>query len=136
MPAIANIVINDGATVPVAHTFTPVQSGQNSIYRDTIAGLPVFGQASIRLLTKLDSGTGLNKVKMVLDVPVMESVVGANGAGYTAAPRVAFSAKVNLDFILPSRSSVQNRKDLRSLLINALSNAQLVDAIDAIAPPF
>lgn len=136
MAAIANIVINDGAAVPVAHTLSPVSSGISSKYRDSVANLPVFGQIALSVVTKLDTGSGLNKVRCVLELPVMETVGTASGSGYVAGPRVAFSVKANLDLILPSRSTLQNRKDLRVLLIAALANAQVVDAIDSLSPPY
>lgn len=136
MSAIAPITINDGAATPLAHTYNPVSSAPIALFRDTVASLPLVGQCTIAVSEKLDSGSGLNKVRVVLNVPVVETIgtVGANG--YVAGPKVAFSVKANVDFILPSRSTMQNRKDLRVMLTNLLANAQIVDTIDNLAPPY
>jgi hypothetical protein len=137
MAAIANMTINDGATVPVAHTLTPITSGINTSWRDTVATLPVNGQVALRLNMKADSGSGLNKVKIVLDVPSLEVITGSSTqSGYQAPPRVAYSNRINIDFILPSRGTLQNRKDLLALIKSALADTQIEDAITILAPPY
>lgn len=130
MSAIAAITINDGAATPVAHTFNPVVSSPNAIWRENINGLALIGQGSVKCSVIPDKGNGLNKVRLTMDLPALEVVTGQNSSGYSAAPKVAYSDKVNVDFILPSRGTGQQRKDLRTLLINLLANAQIIDAIE------
>jgi len=136
MAAIAPIVISDGAATPVSHTFNPITSSPVSLYRDQVASLPLVGQATITVSMKLDAGSGLNKVKIVLASPVVETIGTVGSSGYVAGPKVAFVNKVNLDFILPSRGTPQNRQDLRMMLSNLLSNAQIIDTINNMSPPY
>jgi hypothetical protein len=137
MSAIANLVINDGAATPVAHTLNPVTSGVNTFWRDSVATVPIVGQVGLRIISKSDSGSGLNKVKIIVDVPALEVITGTSTqSGYQAPPKVAFNNKVVLDFILPSRGTLQNRKDLLALLTNALANAQVSDSITLLTPPY
>jgi hypothetical protein len=136
MSAIANIVINDGAATPVAHTLNPITSGLNAFFRDSIATLPIAGQISLRILSKPDSGSGLNKVKVVVDVPVLEVITGTSTqSGYQAPPKMAYSCKAVCEFILPSRGTMQNRTDLLALLKSALSNALVEESITVMSPP-
>jgi len=136
MTAIAAIVINDGATTPVAHTFNPVASSPDALYRESIVGLALLGQGTIKVVLVSDKGNGLNKVRLTIDLPALEVVSGVNSLGYSAAPKVGYSDRVNVDFILPSRATAQQRKDLRVLLMNALANAQIVDAIENLNTPY
>jgi hypothetical protein len=137
MSAIANLVINDGATTPVAHTLNPITSGTNSFYRDTVTNVPIHGQIGLRLMSKSDNGSGLNKVKLIIDVPSLEVITGTSTqSGYQAAPKVAYSNKVIVDFILPSRGTLQNRKDVLALLKNALANIQIEESVTILAPPY
>lgn len=136
MANITNLVINDGATTPVAHTLNPISAGQNSFWRDSITSVPLVGQISCRVLSKNDTGSGLNKVKVIVDVPVLETITGTSTqSGYQAPPKMAYSCKASVDFILPSRGTLQNRKDLLALLKNALANIQIEEAVTILAPP-
>lgn len=136
MAAIAPIIANDGASTPVAHTFNPVQSAPYALWRDTVASLPLVGQATIMLRLQQDAGNGLNKIRLVLKSPVVETIgtVGANG--YVAGPKVAFVNTVNTDFILPSRGTNQNRKDVLALYTNAFFSTQLTDAVISLSQPY
>lgn len=135
MSAIASITINDGAATPVAHTFNPITSVP-PVYRENQASLPVVGQGVLRILSTADAGSGLSKVRLVLELPALETATAQNSAGYTAAPKVAYTHKVDATIFLPSRGTAQQRKDLRTLFMNALSNAQIVDAVDNLAAPY
>lgn len=135
MSAIQPIVINDGAATPVAHTFTPVTSVP-PFYRESQSALALVGQGTIELTSKAESGNGMTKVRLVLALPALEAITGSNGAGYTAQPKVAYTNKVDATFFLPNRGSMQQRKDLRVLLMNALANAQVIDAIDNVSQPY
>lgn len=134
MAAISTIVINDGKATPVAHTFNPVQSAPDAVYREGLSSLPLIGQGVIDLRTRTQGE--LNRVKVTLKLPVLETATGANAQGYTAAPKVAYHSTANVEFILPSRGTAEQRKDLRVMLANLLLNAQLVDNVDNLNIPF
>lgn len=139
MSAIASITINDGQATPVAHVFNPIQSGPPAIYaRNGLAGVPVVGEEQIVLDLKMGARTSdaVNRVKMSLRVPVLEVPDGGTPSGYTAPPKVAYFEQVNVEFILPNRSTAAQRKDLRVLLTNLLSNAQVVDMVENLTKPY
>lgn len=135
MSAIAAITIADGKAVPENHTFNPVESGSSSRYRTAVSTLPTVGQELISSRYREVNPT-LHSVSMVLDLPALETASGANEAGYTAAPKVAYNHKVKVEFFLPTRGTAAQRKDLRVLLSNLLLNAQVVDLIDNLAAQY
>lgn len=136
MSAIANIAIQDGQETPATHTFYPITSGSNSSWRENQVSLPLVGQGTIVQTLKTDVKSGLNRVRLVLDVPALETATSANSQGYTAAPRIAYSNRVTVEFILPSRGTAAQRTDVRALLSNLLKDATVIDTIDNLNTPY
>lgn len=131
MSAIAAIVINDGQATPVAHTFNPVASSPDALYREAQSGLALIGQGRIGTSTKLTkNGDGVNRVTVKLELPALETITAQNAQGYTAAPKVAYTNTVIVSFLLPGRGTAAQRKDLRVLLGNLLANAQVIDLVE------
>lgn len=126
MSAIANIVIADGATTPVNHTFVPVQSSPIAKWKDTDAAKAyTAAQFQISLLTKpSDSAKGLSRVRIAVVLPTMGTGVAL------PASEVDYSHQVTVEFVLPNRGLKQERKDIRTLLKNLLADAQIVDVVD------
>ena len=136
MSAIGNIAIQDGQGSPVTHTFYPVKSGEASFFRENQASLPIIGQGTISVVVKPDQKGGLNKVRVTMDLPALETATAANSAGYTAAPKVAYSNKVTMEFFLPSRGTAAQRKDLRVLIADLMTDAQVIDALENLNIPY
>jgi hypothetical protein len=137
MSAIANIVINDGQATPVAHTFYPTASDPDAQFAENLSGIALIGNGNIKVSVKrVAQDGGMNRVRIVMALPALETASAQNSAGYTAAPKVAYTHTVSADFILPNRGTAQQRKDLRVLLANLLANAQVVDAIENLARPY
>lgn len=134
MSQIANIVIADGAGTPVSHTFEPISSALPAIWRESIDGVPLYGEPEISL--NLIRGSSMNTVRAKLMLPVMETITGTTGDGYSAAPKVAYSVQASAEFKLPARSTITERKDLRVLLRNLLADAVMVDAVDSVKPVY
>ncbi len=137
MSAIAAIVINDGQATPVAHTFNPIVSGPDQLYRESQSGLALVGQGRVTMSEKLiPNGDGVNRVTLRLELPALETVTAQNAQGYTAAPKVAYTNTVIVQFLLPGRGTAAQRKDLRVLTANLLANAQVVDLVENLATPY
>lgn len=136
MAQIASITINDGATTPLAHLFQPLASRPDAVYREAIASLPLAGQGVIELVNRSTAAATLQRVRVKLALPALETASGNNAEGYTAAPKVAYTNSAVLDFILPARGTVQQRKDLRVMFSNLLLNAQVVDLVDNLNTPY
>lgn len=110
MAVFANIVLNDGAATPVAHTFA-VKSNDNSVttFEDRVGGVPIgYGKLIFRTSETSEQRT----VKVDIVVPVLEAVSGANAAGFTPPAKVAYQNIGKLEFRTSLRSTLQQRKDL------------------------
>lgn len=136
MSQIAPIVVADGAATPVNHTFNPVASAPDALYREAIAGLALVGQGVVLATNRSGSNAALQRVRVKLVLPALEVVTGQNTAGYSAAPKVAYENAVICDFVLPLRGTAQQRKDLRVMLSNLLKDAQIVDLVDNLNIPY
>lgn len=135
MAQVANIVIADGATTPVNHTFYPV-STDPARYREALSSLPLVGQGIVEIVNKGGSDAALQRVRMKIALPALEQATGQNADGYTAAPKVAYTNTVMVEFLLPARGTVQQRKDLRVMLSNLLKDAQVIDTVDNLNIPY
>ena len=135
MSAIAAITIADGKATPVNHVYNPILSGLTSQYRTADGSLPLVGQEVISIRQKVVNPQ-VQSVTVALDLPALETATGANSSGYTASPKVAYTNRVTCTFMLPNRGTAAQRTDLRTLLKNLLSNAQVVDFIDNLQPAY
>lgn len=140
MGQISPITISDGAATPVAHTFTPIQSVPIAMYRDSLAAAPTIGQPIVTASVVHGKGD-IDRVKVSVRVPSMENI-GGNQAwnvasdGYVAAPKVAYVTAVTAEFMLPKRSSAQDKKNVRVFMLNLLGNVQIIDAIENLVTPY
>lgn len=137
MANIANITITDGKT-PTAesHVFVPMKSGLNAEWKRTgVAGQPAVAMEQVSVAMKMSAqANGVNKIDIDLSIPVLEQAAGGTPQGYVAAPALAHVLRAKLTVFAHQRSDVAGRKDLRVLLTNLLSNAQIVDTIDNLTP--
>lgn len=140
MAAIAPIAVNDGQGTPVTHTFNPIQSVDPATYsRNGDTAVPVVGQEQILLSLKSAdkaSSDAVNRAKITLRVPVLETPSGGSSSGYVAPPRVAYYLQVNVEALLPNRCTAAQRKDIRVMMANLLANAQVVSLIDTLERPY
>lgn len=127
MSAIANITVFDGQATPVSHTFiaeSVSREGKNIVtatYKEATAGVPDYAQGRLTLKrTRLPSGVMRSSVRV--DLPVMESVSGQNTAGYTAAPKVAYTDSVEVVSYAHERSVISGRRSARQLALNVAGN--------------
>lgn len=138
MPAIANIVLNDGKSTPVAHTFTP-QTGQvavePSLLFNKAAGIFV-GFEKLTALVRRSESNKTTRVSIQISQPTLAVTAPSTGSGIQPNPTVAYTTIGKIDFVLPDSCTYQDRKDIRVLLSNALLNAVLLDAIDNMAPVY
>ncbi len=133
MPAIAAITINDGQATPVAHTFNPVESGLPMYQENGNTTIPAIGYPEIATsLRKATADNGVNKAMITLKVPVLETVSGSTVGGYAPGPKVAYFLQFKGEVLLPARSTGSQRKDLRVMFANLLTNAQVVALVDSL----
>lgn len=126
MSAIANIIAFDGQATPVSHTFvaeTVSREGTTltATYKEATAGVPDYAQGRITI-KRAQLSSGIKRVSNRVELPVMESVSGVNAAGYTAAPKVAYTDTVELVGFFHDRSLIAGRRSARQLCINVSGN--------------
>lgn len=143
MPQAGPVVINDGATTPVAHTFTPIGYDNNRVlWFEQTSPTPVNGIASKKFGYKMQRGivesaskslTSKSNVSVTLYAPTQETVAN-NSAGIVPPPQEAYREVGRFNFELAERSTKQERKDTRVLLANLLMHAMFVSSIDDLQP--
>lgn len=110
MPAQAAIVINDGQGTPVAHTFNPngaLRTPDRKVQSEWVDRSPVnaAGYLSIEESHAPPNGNGMEKVRWVIDVPTLESVVGGGGTGYQAPPKRAYGGVITIEVMMHERAT-------------------------------
>lgn len=140
MPAIGNIVINDGAATPVAHTFSPTKIDSNNVaYLHDRSGGIAIGYPALALVTKLPNAasggqaSGLNRVirnNFKIDLPVLEVTSPSTGSGIQPAPTLSYVCGVDINFRIAERATLQNRKDILAFAKNLLAHANVIAMVE------
>lgn len=138
-----NLVVNDGESTPVAHTFAPTKStGDYVLYEDRLSGIFAgFGKFSVMM--KRPTGRDVPReqrgrniqIRMLLEFPQLEIISGSTAAGYTPAPGVAYRPTAEVIWKLPEQCPMQVRKNLRSMLNGLLTHSQVIAVVDSYDMP-
>lgn len=140
MAAIAPITIADGQDTPVNHTFNPISANPPLYKQNTDDTVAAIGENELLLTLKRgvasQGNPAINRAKITLRLPVLETLGSSGASGYEAPPSVAYWLQATVECMLPDRSTGEQRKDLRVLLTNALSNAQIVSLVDTLENPY
>lgn len=138
MAQIANLALTDGETVPVAHQCLPVSIKPGEVmWREDAANVPVIGQVSAKLrYTSPVGSNGVFKEVWTIETPILEVTSGSNSSGYSAAPKVAHSPRADVVFYFHSRTTSQQRKNVREMVSTLRNNVQYTDAVDKLLYPF
>lgn len=146
----ADITVFDGAPTPVSHVLKAVsiKTGPNGAvtaqWREQLPSVPI--DASVRASVNVEQlKSGVYRMDLLVEVPVMESISGSNSAGYTAAPKVAYVNTLRTTGLFHPRSDVSGRRLARQILINIMGNistsvsaatsGMAPDLFDNIIPP-
>lgn len=137
MSNIAPLVLLDGQTTPVAKTFAPtVASMDSAMWQDRSGGI-YTGMPTIVLSSRRPvKGSDLFKVRATVKLPVMEVVSNTSYAGIAPAPTISYTMMANVEIITPSRSTLQNRKDIVSFTKNLLADVQLTNLVYNFESPY
>jgi hypothetical protein len=137
MSSIANLVLNDGQATPVPVTFTPTAASlDQATWQDRSSGI-YTGMPTIILSSRRPvKGSDLFKVRATMKLPIMEVVSNSTVSGIAPAPTIAYVMTGNVEFMLPSRSTQQNRKDLTAFIKNLLAEVQFTNLVDNFESPY
>lgn len=132
-----SMVINDGQTTPAAVTFTPINKDAAGVYwfRDLSETNPLLSR-KVSLSLKLPSKgqkEPMYKANLRVYVPTPDITSPTTGTGIQPAPSVAYVTAMDATFMIPQRSTLQNRKDAEAFTRNLLSNAQVQDLLRNLA---
>jgi hypothetical protein len=130
----SNLTLTDAASTPVNHTFVPVKASPDlTVWSNVAGGVPIgFQDASLSVTT---NGGMMTRVKGKLVIPTLETISGETDLGYEPAPSKAFEQIGSFEFVLHPRSTLQQRKDLKAMLIDLISDAVVTSAVESHVRP-
>lgn len=141
MAAAANIVLADAQATPVNHTFIPIGPDNNGVwwFEDQSGAAPIgYNRISLELKRPAPGKQGQSstqrmiRVKLGLHTPKLENTTNSTVSGVAPAPTLSYIPRVNVEFMLPERSSLQDRKDLRKFAQFLMADPAVVNAVEAI----
>jgi hypothetical protein len=132
MAAAANIVINDGASTPVAHTFVPARkNGQVVEYEERSTAFNPQGFYTLAISQSDSKGASpVIRTKVTLAVPVQ---VLDSSTGLYTYPAVS---RISLEVLLPKSATSTVRSDISAYLQNLCAHATIVDLVKDLNAPF
>jgi hypothetical protein len=71
-----------------------------------------------------------------LHTPTLENVTNNTVSGISPAPTVSYVPRCFTEYIMPERSSLQNRKDLRKIMANLQADAQVIALAETLIMPY
>lgn len=118
MSARSNLVINDRAATPVAHTYSPDGDDTNGVHLfSEKTGVPA---GNPRFTAGLRQSNGKYRPTLRLTLPVVQTQT-INGV---SAPVIVRTAYAEVNFTFDALSTDQERKDCVGLMANALAAGQ------------
>lgn len=135
----SNIVLADALATPVNHTFVPIgrdAAGTFWFEDQSQANAIGFWKISVELkrppppVAGQSSAERTFRVKIGLHEPVLETLSNSTVSGILPAPMVSYTPRTFVEFVMPERASLQNRKDLRKMAANLLTEAQVTASVE------
>jgi len=132
MAAIATLTLADGQTTPVNHIFNPTRISAEGIagWIDRSGGIAVGFSKITMQVRQPTAGSRAYKVTAKVVTPVLEVTSPATSTGIQPAPTKAYDLLATLEFVLPERSTLAQRKDLIAFTKNLLANAVITNAVN------
>nr|URG16522.1 MAG: coat protein [Leviviridae sp.] len=137
MAAVANIVINDGAATPVAHTFAPSrQSGDLFEWNDRAAGVAA-GFNKISVLTRYGTSSNAGqRVTLKVIAPTLAVTAPTSGSGVQPNPVAAYTALATIEFLIPNASDAAARANIHAFVKNLVATTFVENMIKNLDAPF
>jgi hypothetical protein len=127
----ANITLTDATPVtPVNRVYSPTQSSDGLIrWQDRTQAIFV-GQNRLTISQRLaDKQARTNKFVFKLETPILEQTSPSTSTGIQPAPTVAYTPLATVEFVLPDRATVQERKDLLAQLRDLIGEAIVTNMV-------
>jgi len=119
MPAFANIVINDDAATPVAHTYVPRDIVNNVATFVESNGTPIGDNTVTASLRRTTNGRYKGLIKCRFPIVQTQTINGVS------TPVVVRTTDASMEFTFDASSTEQERKDAVSLAWYALTGSNI-----------
>lgn len=127
---LTTIVVPDAAATPVNHTFSPVKVDGDTAVLMEKSNTSSLGYWTLSLTERAPLAGQTEKVyrtKLSLAMPIVYSET-INGV---TRPTLGYTLRANVEFISPADAVLQNRKDIRKIIVGILNDASFVDMIES-----
>lgn len=129
MPQITAITIDDGATTPVPHVFSPETTNGRLAQWNNEAAATLSGRERLTVeVVRPSSSTGAYRHSTTLLLPVLATVDGAQ--------KVVRFIKADVTIHASQESTEQEKLDACVLLSNLFANATVKDSVKKMQPYF
>lgn len=135
----SNIVLNDAATTPVAHTFIPMGYDTNGVFwfEDQSQSNAIgYWRISAELKRPPAAAAGQSsegrvyRARFALHEPVQANITNSTVTGVLPAPALAYTVRSFSEFVLPERSSLLDRQNIAKMTPLLIQNAQIKAIIE------
>lgn len=131
MPAVNAVTINDGASSPVAQTFSPLSSNVNQTILVNRVGNTAAGNRTLTLSYDAAKATRpTHRVNIRLSYPV--EVLDSNTGQY----KVTHVGRFSCDVVIPDQMTAAERKHMAAFLKNAVADSVISGYISDLDPMY
>lgn len=142
MSTAVNVVIADAQATPVNHTFVPTGKQDGTFWFVDRSQSSAIGYWKVSVEYKepppakagQSSDARTIRVRIGLHEPVLETLSNSTVSGIIPAPTIAYIPRSFVEYILPERSQLLDRQNIRKMTPLILQNAQFVDLVDNLNP--
>lgn len=143
--AASNIVLVDAAGTPVTHTFVPLGPDKDGIFWFEDQSLPSpigFWRISYQLKRPGPANAGQSssqrtyRAAIGLHEPILETVSNNTVSGIAPAPTIAYTPRCFVEYVMPERSALVDRKNLRKMNWNLQNETQLIALVETLVTPY
>jgi hypothetical protein len=131
MTAASNIVISDGQSTPVAHTFVPARkAGDVVFWEERVTANTAAGFYTISIGANSPTSRQVVRAKIALAIPfeVLDS-----DTGLYSYPSIG---RANIDILVPVSATVGERANLYAYIKNLVSNSVIDNLVNDLDTPF
>lgn len=138
MAAQAAVVLTDAAGTPINRSFGPMglQDG-TSRWRYLTTSVAGYNWLTQTVRNPVPPQSDMYRISYTLAVPLLEAAATAGASsGYVAPDKVAYTMRFNGEFLIPTRSVLQDRKDIKALVKDLFGTPESVvtDAVENLEP--
>jgi hypothetical protein len=137
------IVLADAQGTPVNHTFIPLGPDKKGVFwfEDQSQASPIgYWKISMEMIRPpqgvgagSNSSNRMGRIKIGLHEPVLENITNSTVSGVAPAPTVSYIPRSFTEYVIPERSALLDRQNLRKMNYNLQNNAQVIAVVETLA---